>query len=46
MIYKVGADVNVSKNTVTGGVIMGFAVPNPKPGYTGVNTSTFYDGAG
>ncbi|QIL75260.1 TonB-dependent receptor domain-containing protein [Hymenobacter sp. HDW8] len=46
MIYKVGTDVNLSKNTVLGGVISGFGVPNPKPGGTGVNTSTFYDGAG
>jgi ferric enterobactin receptor len=46
LIYKVGTDVNVSKNTVVGAVISGFAVPNPKPSGTGANTSTFYDGAG
>jgi outer membrane receptor protein involved in Fe transport len=46
LIYKVGTDVNLSKNTVLGGVISGFAVPNPKPSGSGVNTSTFYDGAG
>jgi outer membrane receptor protein involved in Fe transport len=46
LIYKVGTDVNLSKNTVLGGVISGFAVPNPKPSGSGVNTSTFYNGAG
>ena len=46
IIYKIGTDVNVSKNTVVGAVVSGFGVPNPKPGGTGVNTSFFYDGAG
>ena len=46
LIYKVGTDVNLSKNTVLGGVISGFAVPNPKPSGSGVNTSIFNNGAG
>ncbi|HEX8658089.1 MAG TPA: TonB-dependent receptor [Hymenobacter sp.] len=46
LIYKAGADVNLSKNTVLGAVVAGFAVPNPPPRGVGANTSTFYDGAG
>ncbi|WP_375437201.1 TonB-dependent receptor domain-containing protein [uncultured Hymenobacter sp.] len=46
LIYKIGADLNLAKKTVLGGAINGFAVPNPRPNGTGVNTSTFYDAAG
>ncbi|MDF7810451.1 TonB-dependent receptor [Hymenobacter sp. YC55] len=46
LIYKIGADFNLSKNTVLGGAINGFAVPNPRPNGVGTNTSTFYDAAG
>ncbi|WP_082116104.1 TonB-dependent receptor [Hymenobacter terrenus] len=46
LIYKAGADINLSKNTVLGAVVAGFAVPRPLPNSTGSNTSTFYDAAG
>jgi len=46
LIYKLGADVNLSKNTTVGAVVTGFAVPNPRPRGTGFNTSIFYDGNG
>ncbi|GGF07119.1 TonB-dependent receptor [Hymenobacter cavernae] len=46
LIYKLGADVNLSKNTTIGAVLAGFAVPNPHPRGAGTNTSTFYDGSG
>jgi outer membrane receptor protein involved in Fe transport len=46
LIWKLGTDVNLSKSTVLGGVLTGFSIPNPHPHGSGVNTSTFYDGAG
>ncbi|MBD2770175.1 TonB-dependent receptor [Hymenobacter sp. BT664] len=46
LIYKAGAEVNLSKNTVLGAVVAGFAVPNPHPHGSGSNTSTFYDATG
>ena len=46
LIYKIGADLNISKNTVLGGALNGFAVPTPHPNGVGTNTSTFYNAAG
>ncbi|UOG76276.1 TonB-dependent receptor [Hymenobacter tibetensis] len=46
LIYKLGADWNLSKNTVLGATLNGFAVPRPLPNGKGINTSTFYDAAG
>ncbi|WP_426060212.1 TonB-dependent receptor domain-containing protein [Hymenobacter sp. B1770] len=46
LIWKVGTDYNLSKNTVVGGVLTGFSVPRPLPGGAGVNTSVFYDANG
>ncbi|PJJ60017.1 outer membrane receptor protein involved in Fe transport [Hymenobacter chitinivorans DSM 11115] len=46
LIWRAGADVDLSKNTRLGGVVTGFAVPNPRPGGSSSNTSYFYDGGG
>ncbi|UOQ70526.1 TonB-dependent receptor domain-containing protein [Hymenobacter cellulosilyticus] len=46
LIWRAGADVDLSKNTILGGVVTGFAVPNPRPGGSSNNVSYFYDGAG
>ncbi|GAB2953730.1 outer membrane beta-barrel family protein [Hymenobacter coalescens] len=46
LIYRFGADVTLSKNTTVGAVLTGFAVPQPHPYGTGINTSAFYDGRG
>ncbi|MBF9237205.1 TonB-dependent receptor [Hymenobacter sp. BT683] len=41
-----GADFTLSKNTVLGGVVTLFSVPNPGPSSRGLNTSVFYDANG
>jgi outer membrane receptor protein involved in Fe transport len=46
LIYRLGADYDLSKNTTLGGVVTGFAVPRPHPGGRSTNTSTFYDATG
>ncbi|UOQ51268.1 TonB-dependent receptor [Hymenobacter cellulosivorans] len=46
LIWRLGTDVNLSANTTLGGVVTGFAVPNPRPGGSSTNVSYFYDGAG
>jgi outer membrane receptor protein involved in Fe transport len=46
LIWRLGTDVTLSKNTTLGGVVTGFSVPNPRPGGSGTNTSTFYDARG
>jgi len=46
LIWRLGTDVNLSKNTVLGGVVTGFSVPRPLPHGSGLNTSVFYDAAG
>ncbi|MCC3158230.1 TonB-dependent receptor [Hymenobacter sp. 15J16-1T3B] len=46
LIYRLGADYDLSKNTTVGGVVTGFAVPRPHPHGYNTNTSAFYDAAG
>jgi outer membrane receptor protein involved in Fe transport len=46
LIWRLGADINLSKNTTLGGVVTGFSVPDPRPTGTSTNTSTFYDPTG
>ncbi|MBX0290634.1 TonB-dependent receptor [Hymenobacter sp. HSC-4F20] len=46
LIGRLGADIDLSKNTAIGVVMTGFAVPNPRPGGRSTNTSTFYDARG
>ncbi|RTQ45930.1 TonB-dependent receptor [Hymenobacter gummosus] len=46
VVYRLGADYELSKNTTVGGVVTGFAVPKPHPGGTSSNVSTFYDSLG
>ncbi|TGE28951.1 outer membrane beta-barrel protein [Hymenobacter metallicola] len=46
VIWRLGTDVNLAANTTLGGVVTGFAVPNPRPGGSSTNVSYFYDGRG
>ncbi|OON68945.1 TonB-dependent receptor [Hymenobacter sp. CRA2] len=46
LIYRAGADLDLSKTTRLGAVVTGFAVPKPHPYGTGDNTSTFRDALG
>ncbi|WP_257883395.1 TonB-dependent receptor [Hymenobacter sp. DG01] len=46
LIWRLGADVSLAKNTTLGGVVTSFAVPSPRPNGIGTNTSTFYDANG
>ncbi|RAK66212.1 TonB-dependent receptor [Hymenobacter edaphi] len=46
LIYRLGADYDLSKNTTLGGVVTGFAVPRPHPHGYSTNLSRFYDATG